>query len=132
MEKANYPGDPGGYRKKFRGVRTKEKCREDCKRDPHCCHWVHYGSQRGNSIKFKNLILQNLYSVTKKWHRWGANTCFFKKKKSAKVQRKAKQVNNGPVFAGSVNCGDCKCGVDRAKMYGNWKALGGTETTVSM
>ena len=48
MEKANYPGDPGGYRKKHIGVRGRGKCRKLCNRDPQCCHWVHYGKHRGH------------------------------------------------------------------------------------
>ena len=47
MEKANYPGDPAGYAKKHLGVRSREKCRMICNRDPVCCHWVHYGPNRG-------------------------------------------------------------------------------------
>ena len=47
MERANYPGDPGGYRKKHQGVRSRGKCRKICKKDPKCCHWVHYGRRRG-------------------------------------------------------------------------------------
>ena len=50
MEKANYPGDPGGYRKKHRGVKSRGDCRKLCKKDPHCCHWVHYGPNRGQII----------------------------------------------------------------------------------
>ena len=48
MEKANYPGDPGRYRRRVDGVRSRGQCRNICNRDPHCCHWVHYGPDRGN------------------------------------------------------------------------------------
>ena len=53
MEKANYPGDPGGYHKKHIGVGSRNKCRQICDRDPHCCHWVHYGRHRGHITQFR-------------------------------------------------------------------------------
>ena len=105
MEKANYPGDPGGYRKKRRRVRTKGKCRMICNRDPVCCHWVHYGPHRGNQTKFNILLYINHNLVKRGKQRWGRNVCFLKKEKSVFVQRNPRQVNNGPVFAGSLNCG---------------------------
>ena len=49
-EKANYPGDPGGYRVKREGVRSKAECRGICNKDPVCCHWVHYGPDRGKYL----------------------------------------------------------------------------------
>ena len=53
LEKANYPGDPGGYHKKHIGVGSRNKCRQICDRDPHCCHWVHYGRHRGHITQFR-------------------------------------------------------------------------------
>ena len=105
MEKANYPGDPGGYRKRRTGVRSRGRCRSLCNRDPHCCHWVHYGRKRGNiKAKLEFYVISLLYSVPTKKQRNGPNTCFMKKQKSVFVQRNPKQVNNGPIFAGSLKC----------------------------
>ena len=139
MEKANYPGDPGGYRKKHRDVRTRGKCRMICNNDPHCCHWVHYGRHRGNNALQRDLkkFIFHFYSVKTKKQRWGPNTCFLKKEKSEKIQRNPKQVNNGPIFAGSLNCKGspppprppsqgCRCGVE-----GRSRIVGGEETGVS-
>ena len=101
MEKAKYPG----FRKRRRGVRSMGRCRALCSRDPHCCHWVHYGRKRGNIIaKLEFYVISLLYSVPTKWQRNGPNTCFLKKQKSIFVQRNPKQVNNGPIFAGSLKC----------------------------
>ena len=74
MEKANYPGDPGGYRKKHRDVRGRGKCRMLCNKDPTCCHWVHYGKHRGSKGKTKIRDLFYIIIQLKKSGKDGAQT----------------------------------------------------------
>ena len=52
-EFANYRGDPGGYDKLHRNIRRVGGCRRLCRRDAHCCHWVHYGKKGKAPILIK-------------------------------------------------------------------------------
>ena len=99
MEKANYPRDPGFYDKRINGVRSRGRCRMICNRDPHCCHWVHYGPNRGNTL---SITSHQHFSIVDRIH--GPNICWLKKKKTSSVIRNPREINNGPVYAGSLNC----------------------------
>ena len=74
---------------------------------------------------FLNFISHFYYSVKPSISAWGPNMCFLKKEKSNSVQRNPKHVNNGPIFAGSIKCSSCKCGVEKKA-----RIVGGTEVPV--
>ena len=81
MEKANYPGDPGDYRKRIRDVRSRGRCRLLCNRDPHCCHWVHYGRKRGNIIAKSEFYVISLIFSSNKEAKMGSKHLFYEKTK---------------------------------------------------
>ena len=76
-----------------------------CNTDPACCHWVHHGHKSGNRANQAKNLFSNSNLVKHGNKKWGRNVCFLKKEKSVFVQRNPKQVKNGPIFAGSLNCG---------------------------